>query len=473
MGLTIGGLDVSGSVTIGKKGSGSDRELTLSGGAEVKGRDWDIAANFDPLMENNNYILLISGVVRGISIEVILPELVQYQHIEFSLGGLPGIGAIMSNIPLPIPGLKASVDVGINLKFDIPFDTGILINEFELNPPGEDRNNEWVELYNATKDTADLSGYIVIAGSNPEKKVHVIEDLTIAPWGRAVVYLPGSFLNNNGSTLIPEGECVILYSPDGKEVDRTPVKKDTKNDDFTWQRVADGAQEWVFAKGTPNAVNCGGVFGGSQLRVYMLIVLKDSALRVFDDTKALKNVDDLSEFFESAMLGAISEGIEDLASCILEAGIFVSLDIAEYTSNFCVGVRLSLFVDSDFIEEGLKYLVRELSSILLNIENPFGIRPADIFIDHMYLGVTIYGGLTCPWFLKNLHLYPLPKIGVQFNANLASLCRLVAWDLGTWKVTAGVIITDIPTLLVPPQLNPRSNLDSDLWLLKAEFSSAR
>jgi hypothetical protein len=205
----------------------------------------------------------------------------------------------------------------------------------------------------------------------------------------------------------------------------------------------------------------------------MLNVLRDSTLRVFNDVKTLKNVDDLSEFFESAMLEAISDGIDELASCILEAGIFVSLEITEYTSTFCAGVRFSLFVDSDFVREGLKYLVGELSSILLNIENPFGIRPAEVFADHMYLGVSIYTGLTCPWFIKNLHLYPLTKIGIQFNANLASMCRLISWDLGNWKVTAGVIITEIPTILVPAQLNPDSKLESDLWLLKVEFSSAR
>jgi hypothetical protein len=476
MGLTMGSLSVSGSVTIKQKDSGSGKELMLFGSAEVKGKMWYIAADIDPLMKCSNQILVIDGVVMGTSFYVVLPELVQYQHISFSLGGLPVIGALISNIPLPIPGLKASFDVGIDLKFNIPYDTGILINEFELNPPATDRGNEWIEIYNATKEEVDLTGYIVRAGSNPEKKSYTITDLTLSPWGRAVVYLPGSFLNNNGSALIPEGECVILYSPDGKEVDRTPIKKDTKNNDFTWQRMSDGAKEWVFAKGTPGQINCGGTYGGHQAKVYVLNLLKDTAISVFNDMKTMKtieDVDDLTEYFEEVVLRSVNEGIELFASCIIEAGIFVSLDITDYTSTVCAGVRLSLFVDSDFVEVGLKYLAREMGSFLLNIENPYGIRSLGVMFEHLYLGVTLYVGLTCPYFLKNLHLYPTPKIGIHFDTNLAGMARLVSSDLGKYKITAGVLVTDCPTILLPPSWNVDRTLESDLWLLKAEFSSAR
>jgi len=475
MSLTIGGLSVTGSVTIKQKITGGEKELQMYGAGEVRGNGWFIKVDLDPLMRSSNHMISINGNVRGTEFDILLPELVQYQHVSFSLGGIPVIGAVLSNIPLPVPGLKASFDIGIDLKFSIPYETGILINEFELNPGGTDKGNEWIELYNATKTAVDLTGYTLRAGSNPEKKSYTLENLTISPWDRAKVPLPGSFLNNNGSALISEGECIILCSPDGKEVDRTPTKKDTKNNDFTWQRMSDGAREWVFAKGTPGQINCGGTYGGHQAKVYVLTLMKDTTLKVFNDLntmRSMENVDDLSEFFEKVVLESLNEGIELFASCILQAGIFVSLEITEYTSTFCAGVKLSLFVDSGFIEKGLKYLAGEIGNFLFNIENPYGYRAAEIILDHLYLGVTFYAGLTTPFYLKNLDLYPTPKMGISFSTNLAGITRLVAMDLGKWKVTAGVLIMDCPAILLPPMMKADIFLDADLWLLKAEFRKA-
>ncbi|MDR1954867.1 MAG: lamin tail domain-containing protein [Candidatus Methanoplasma sp.] len=470
MSCTVCKLLVSGTMTIKQKGSGADRELLLSGGGEVSGNDWSVIADIDPLMRSSDQMLCLNGHVRGVQLDVALPYLVQYQHAEFSLCDIPVVGAVLSSIPLPVPGLKASIDAGIDLKYSIPYDRGILINEFELNPPGPDRDNEWVELYNATGSSVDLGGYTIHAGSDPVKKVHTITDLTLSPWGRAVVYLPGAFLNNDGSALIPEGECVILRSPDGKEVDRTPAKKDTKDNDYTWQRVADGAKEWVFAVGTPGASNCGGIFGGSSVKVHMLNILQASVLKVFDTTKSLKSTDDLSVFFQTAIVDAINEGIDIMSACIVEASIFVSLDIRDAGSVVCTGVRIALSVDSEFVGEGLKYLIGEIESILLNIENPYGIRPKEVFADHLYLGVTIYAGLTTPSFLKILDPYPLTKLGIHVDTNAAGLCRLVGSDLGEWKVTAGVVIMDAPSVLLPSVLKADKNLDSDLWLMHAVFT---
>jgi len=35
----------------------------------------------------------------------------------------------------------------------------VIINEFELNPPGEDAGSEWVELYNLTAESIDIKGW--------------------------------------------------------------------------------------------------------------------------------------------------------------------------------------------------------------------------------------------------------------------------------------------------------------------------
>ena len=471
MSFSICDIKLSGSVTIKQKGSGSNKEFMLTGNAGIEGRNWKVSAEIDPLMKSTGHLISINGYVRGVAFDVVLPDLVQYQHADFTLSDIPALGVMLSNIPLPIPGMKASIDAGVDLKYNIPFKKGILVNEFELNPPGDDKGNEWVELLNATKARADLEGYTIHASSDPKAKAYKIKGLTLAPGQREVIYLPGSFLNNSGSSLLSAGESVILRSPDGEDIDKTPAKKDSANDSRTWQRVADGALDWAFAEGTPGISNCGGLFGGEMVKSQIIKIMKDSAVKTMGKMKSLKNTGDLGEFFKAAIHDALETGIEMLASCIVEAAIFVSIDITDATSTVCSGVRISLFIDSGFVEDGLKYLVGEIESVLLNIENPYGLKPIEVLMDNLYLGVTVYMGLTTPKFLKNAESFPKIKLGIHINCNMSALGRIIGSDTGKWKVTAGVIIMNCPTPLIPSALKANPTLESDLWLLRATFTS--
>ena len=471
MSYTMDKLKLSGSVTIKQRGSGSSKELLFTGNASIEGENWSVSADIDPVMKSSGHMIILGGHIKGVRFDVLLPDLVQYQHAEFSLSDIPGLGILLSNIPLPIPGLKGAIDAGIDLKYNIPFKSGILINEFELNPPGEDRNNEWVELINATKSRVDLDGYTLHAGSDPKGKVYTIKGLSLSPGQREVIVLPGAFLNNSGSSLLSAGESVTLRSPDGKEVDKTPAKKDSANDSRTWQRVADCALDWAFAEGTPGSGNCGGLFGGEMVKAQILKILKDSAVKIMGEMKSLKSTDDLGKFFKAAIHHAITTGIELLAGCLVEAAIFVSLEITDASSTACGGVRFALFIDSGFVEEGLKYLVGEIESLLLNIENPYGLKPKEVFTDNLYLGVTFYVGIKAPMFLKHIDAFPNVKLAVHINTNLSAICTLIGHGIGKWKVTAGILIMDCPTVLVPVPLKANLTLESDLWLLRATFTS--
>ena len=468
----INKLTLSGSITIKQKGSGSDKELILSGAAEIIADNWNIHATIDPMMKSSIHMISMYGTVKGVKFDVLLPDLVQYQHIDFALSDIPAIGIMLSNIPIPIPGMKASIDAGIDLKYNIPFETGILINEFELNPPGEDKDNEWVELYNATLSTVDLSGYTIHAGSNPQTKVHRITNMILTPGQREVVYLPGSFLNNSGSSILSGGETVILRSPTGEDVTSTPAKKDSKNDGQTWQRVADGAIDWVLADGTPGGGNCGGLISGEMIKTQILKVLKDSAVKTMGKMKKLTSTEDLSEFFKIAIHDAITTGIELIAGCLVEASIFISIEIGDATSTLCAGFRVALSIDSGFVEEGLKYLVGEIESLLMNIENPYGLKLKEVFTDNVYFGVTVYTGISSPKFLNNIDMYPETKLGVHIDTNISGLVRLIGKNTGTWKVNAGVLIMDCPSALLPSVMKANKTLDSDLWLIRAVFTSA-
>jgi hypothetical protein len=186
--------------------------------------------------------------------------------------------------------------------------------------------------------------------------------------------------------------------------------------------------------------------------------------------KSLRSVDDLSVFFQKAIQHAIDTGIEMLAACLVEAAIFVSLDIKDVSSTVCGGIRISLFIDSKFIEEGLKYLVGEIESLLFNMENPYGLKPLDILTDNLYLGVTLYFGMTTPSFLKKIESLPRVKIGVHINTNMSAIRTLLGSE-AKWKVTAGILIMDFPSALLPSVLKADKTLESDLWLLRATFTS--
>ena len=457
------GLDVKCSLTVKERGSGANKQLLLTGDAEVRGNDWHVYFYIDPLMKSTPCLLSMSGHYKTIKFDVLIPETVQYQRVTFALSDIPALGEILSNIPLPFPGLKAEVDAGIELKYNLPFTKGVLINEFELNPAGDDKDNEWVEIINATRSRVDLEGYTIHAGSNLTGKVYKITNTQLMPGQREVFYLPGQFLNN-------ANEYIVLKSPDGKIVDTTPTKSDSSNDGRTWQRAADAAMDWAFAEGTPGAGNCGGLLGGQMMKAQVIKLLKDSAVKTMGKMKMLKSTDDLGKFIQVALRDAIDTGIEMLANCLVEAAFFLSIVITDETSSACAGVKIRLFIDSKFIEQGLKYLVGEIESFLFNVENPYGYKPLTILTDNLYLGVTFFWGMNTPCFLKRLDQYPQVQMGIDITCNVSGLCRLVGKNIGEWQVTAGVVIMDCPPFLIPSSQKPDKSRDADLWLMKATFT---
>ena len=67
----------------------------------------------------------------------------------------------------------------------------ILINEIMYNPIQDDNYNEWVELYNPTNQSINISGWTITDNSAPD-------------------YLEGDFENGNGTTIIPPNGYAII-----------------------------------------------------------------------------------------------------------------------------------------------------------------------------------------------------------------------------------------------------------------------
>jgi len=127
---------------------------------------------------------------------------------------------------------------------------GVLINEFELNPPGDDYapGAEFVELYNPGPTPADIGGWKVSSTHGIPVTLTIPSGSGIPAGGFYIVAHTTQWLDNTD-------ERIILRNAVGVEIDTTPVKSDEFNDARTWQRYPDGASAWYFDTATRTSVN--------------------------------------------------------------------------------------------------------------------------------------------------------------------------------------------------------------------------
>ena len=147
------------------------------------------------------------------------------------------------------------------------FTDHVVINEVELNPPGDDSLNvsEWVELYNPTNSKIDVGGW-KIASTTVLKKTLTIPAGTIIE--------PGKFLKYSYQTLwfTDSNDSVELRDENGIVIDKTPLLADLKNDFSSWQRLYDGYDhdsitDWKFASSTAGSSNGKQTFTEEQTSV--------------------------------------------------------------------------------------------------------------------------------------------------------------------------------------------------------------
>ncbi|MDQ3902614.1 MAG: lamin tail domain-containing protein [Thermoproteota archaeon] len=118
-------------------------------------------------------------------------------------------------------------------------DNRILVNEVEVNPPGNDSGGEEkVELYNPSNNTTttDISGWTLSSTPGTATATIVIrEGTTIPPKGYLVIQG-----DSQQQWLDNDGEVVKLMDDSGMLIDSAGPFSDAANDDKTWQRSPDG-----------------------------------------------------------------------------------------------------------------------------------------------------------------------------------------------------------------------------------------
>lgn len=151
--------------------------------------------------------------------------------------------------------MRLLTSVFVVLAMSVAGQAAVVINEVELNPPGNEA--EWVELYNNGAEGVDISGW----------RVEIVD--TDSSWTGSMRILPGNVILPGGF-YVAEGEnnwvhdtgmgMVILKTRDGAEVDKTHLLSDQSDNIFTNSRHPNGVDtdqrsDWIFGRGTKNAYN--------------------------------------------------------------------------------------------------------------------------------------------------------------------------------------------------------------------------
>lgn len=148
------------------------------------------------------------------------------------------------SIPAAIP---VEAQSGGSIAGDVNDLVGIVINEVELNPSGNDLDQEWVELYNPSAVDVNISDF-EIRTSFKSATIHLASEAEIEANGTYVVEIERQMLFNTA-------ESLVLTNSLGQVIDRTPSLIDRSDDGRTWQRIPDGNNEWNFAAGTRGDLN--------------------------------------------------------------------------------------------------------------------------------------------------------------------------------------------------------------------------
>ncbi|HLC74195.1 MAG TPA: lamin tail domain-containing protein [Candidatus Nanoarchaeia archaeon] len=135
-------------------------------------------------------------------------------------------------------------------SFTVIVEPKVVINEVEVNPEGADDGNEWIEIFNPSNQTVNLSLWYLKDNANHTINVDV-ESLNANSY--YVLTLQNALLNNQGDSL-------KLYNYRNELVDETPLLKDELDSEFSWSRKPNGidnnqGNDWNLQKPTKSFTN--------------------------------------------------------------------------------------------------------------------------------------------------------------------------------------------------------------------------
>lgn len=469
------GAEVAFKAKVLKFGPG-DYDIVLSGG--LRRGKVALELQLDPLMRTQRALVELHGAVGTWGFDIYLPYPQTYRSAQVSLQDLPGLGSLLSNIPIPALGVKGSFNAGLELRYHPPVPTSVVINEVELNPPGKDSGAEWIELYNPLDRPLDLTGYLVATLSG----VRITDDLsgTIGPKGFFIHRFDRQALDNGESlNRFRAGDVLVLSDPSGLQVDVTAQLMDTENDLRTWQRDWDGGPHWRFRPHTPfysNGPAPVGLSAGDYL-LRQLLGAFQSAI-----TKHLPNASLSLEFaallVRQVLANFIEQVLADVKAILEELVLFLELRLSDLSGTVSGGLRVAFVLTGEAIVDLLRWLLLTVASVIANllptvpsVALPSLPRGA---LEHLYFRVQVFVDLGPPRFLEALGATLLPArltAVASVAVNLPALGTLLGHRWGAWRIIGGVLIERLPGAALTGLLPVSPEETVDLWIVRAEVGA--
>lgn len=468
LGASVG--DTLFTVTLRLMQSTSKEVVPLLGASMATDR-WTANLVIDPFMKVYRHFAELRGHLGGHGFEIFLPQVTQYQTFRVALSQVAGIGTMLSNIPLPMPGLKGSIDAGFDVKYNLPFAGNVVINEVEKNPPGVDTGNEWVELYNPLDRDVRLSGWTITSGQ--AGKVHLIGDVTLAAGGRMIVRFPGQFLNNGGGTNIPQGECAKLWDAQGRLIDSSPWRSDYYNDGRTWQREYDGSDRWVFKENTMGFSN-GKASPGISSQQWLQKQITNAFMQAFAEYgNNMYDLDGVANVLKRTVDIVAARIIDTVAEALVESSFFIRIGVSDISSAAHGGVEMSVVVGADFVREGLRWIFDSMMQIVRNVGNPAELAHPAFLTEHVHLRLAVFTAAGPPKFLTLLQEGMTVELQAMVQCNLASLAGVLGLPAGNASMGFGVVLRGVPGAALPSFFAVDNEKQADIWLMKGriDFSS--
>ncbi|MBM4237230.1 MAG: lamin tail domain-containing protein [Euryarchaeota archaeon] len=431
---------------------------------------WAVSVVIDPLMRVFRHFVEIKGVFGNRAFELNVPEVVQYERLKLSLAEAPGIGAFLTRIPLPFPGLVGSVDAGFELKYNLPFANHLVINEYEQNPPGSDYGREWVEIYNPTETVQSVAGW-AIETSHGAQRLEPLGDRVIQPRSHLVFVMEGQALDNGGEIKFPLMECIVLRNQAGERVDSTPWTTDYYNDGRTWQRVSDGADRWVFKEETAGRHNGKRASSNTEFDWLRKAVLDAAASAFAEVSDVTVNMDALGKLVKKAVEKLVENCIKALADSIVEMRVYVEVAVQDYSSSARAGFTISLVANGEFVEEAIAHLIRMVADAIGNMINPCHsgerVNSMESVIEDVYVQFGAFGEIGLPRMISRAGEGTSMRFDALVEANLPAVASLMGKELGDWRVTFGLRISEVPGSVLPTVLGVGADKLADIWIFRA------
>lgn len=130
------------------------------------------------------------------------------------------------------------------------YSNAIIINEILGDPAGSETTGEWIELYNNSKNTVDLSGWIISDLTGAINQYVIPDGTAIKGWGYMTIYR-----SKSGITLNNDGDGAALYQPNNKLLSQTKYSN-SGDEGWSWARAPDGKWVWTTTptKNTKNII---------------------------------------------------------------------------------------------------------------------------------------------------------------------------------------------------------------------------